>query len=57
MQVIFHYLNIGRHCSETPALERSAIEYVIDADSEYRGLEAQLRDAEEQNNGHQVALP
>ncbi len=32
---------------ETPALERSALEYVIDGDREYRGLEQQLAVAEE----------
>ncbi len=40
---------------ETPALERSAIEYVIDGDREYRALEAQLTQAEHQDNGTLVA--
>ena len=40
---------------ETPAIERSAIEYVIDGDREYRGLEAQLVEAEKQDNGTLVA--
>ena len=40
---------------ETPAIERSAIEYVIDGDREYRGLEAQLVESEKQDNGTLVA--
>ncbi len=40
---------------ETPALERSAIEYVIDGDREYRDLESQLASAEQQDNGTLVA--
>ncbi|MCG7585945.1 ABC transporter ATP-binding protein [Photobacterium sp. OFAV2-7] len=40
---------------ETPALERSAIEYVIDGDREYRQLEQDLAAAEQANNGNKVA--
>ncbi|MCB5359855.1 ABC transporter ATP-binding protein [Vibrio lentus] len=40
---------------ETPALERKAIEYVIDGDREYRGLEEQLAKAEQADNGTLVA--
>ncbi|MCJ2378809.1 ABC transporter ATP-binding protein [Vibrio sp. ZSDZ34] len=40
---------------ETPALERSAIEYVIDGDREFRNLEQQLAKAEQQDNGTLVA--
>ncbi|CZF84603.1 putative ABC transporter ATP-binding protein YheS [Grimontia celer] len=40
---------------ETPALEREAIEYVIDGDREYRALEQALRAAEESDDGHKVA--
>ncbi|UGA54585.1 ABC transporter ATP-binding protein [Vibrio sp. VB16] len=40
---------------ETPALERPALEYVIDGDREYRNLEAQLARAEEVDNGTLVA--
>lgn len=40
---------------ETPALERTAIEYVIDGDREYRGLEDQLQRAEVADNGTLVA--
>ncbi|CCN72081.1 ABC transporter ATP-binding protein [Vibrio nigripulchritudo] len=40
---------------ETPALERKAIEYVIDGDREFRDLEDQLARAEQQDNGTLVA--
>ena len=40
---------------ETPALSEPAIDYVIDGDREYRQLEAQLRDANERNDGHAIA--
>jgi ATP-binding cassette subfamily F protein 3 len=40
---------------ETPAIERSAIEYVIDGDREFRRLENQLEQAEQSDNGHLVA--
>ncbi|MEZ9656456.1 ABC transporter ATP-binding protein [Vibrio splendidus] len=40
---------------ETPALERTAIEYVIDGDREYRGLEDHLEKAERADNGTLVA--
>ncbi|MDD1795899.1 ABC transporter ATP-binding protein [Enterovibrio makurazakiensis] len=40
---------------ETPALEREAIEYVIDGDREYRALEKSLRHAETIDDGHKVA--
>lgn len=40
---------------DTPALERPAIEYVIDGDREYRELERQLVAAELADNGNKVA--
>ncbi|WP_347116418.1 ABC transporter ATP-binding protein [Vibrio cholerae] len=40
---------------ETPALNRTALEYVIDGDREYRELERQLMDAEAADNGTKVA--
>ena len=40
---------------ETPALERSALDYVIDGDREYRELERQLLQAEADDNGTLVA--
>lgn len=41
---------------ETPAIERCAIEYVIDGDREFRRLEVELRLAEERDDGHNVAV-
>ncbi|GIU07041.1 ABC transporter ATP-binding protein [Shewanella sp. c952] len=41
---------------ETPALEVAAIEYVIDGDTEYRALEAELHKAQEADDGHKIAL-
>ncbi|PHM62687.1 ABC transporter ATP-binding protein [Xenorhabdus ishibashii] len=40
---------------ETPALETSALEYVIDGDREFRQLEQKLKIANEQNDGHAIA--
>ncbi|SFU96848.1 ABC transporter ATP-binding protein [Xenorhabdus koppenhoeferi] len=40
---------------ETPALETSALEYVIDGDREFRQLEQKLKVANEQNDGHAIA--
>ncbi len=40
---------------ETPAVERSALDYVIDGDSRYRTLQAQLAKAEVEHNGEQIA--
>ncbi len=41
---------------ETPALDRSALDYVIDGDQEYRALEANLEKARVDNNGNQEAI-
>ncbi|MGO4892165.1 ATP-binding cassette domain-containing protein [Flavobacterium sp. W21_SRS_FM6] len=41
---------------ETPAVERSALDYVIDGDRRYRALQAQLKEAEESHNGEQIAV-
>lgn len=40
---------------ETPALDKPAIEYVIDGDREFRSLEAQLAVANENNDGNKIA--
>ena len=40
---------------ETPAVERSALDYVIDGDKQYRKLQTQLADAEQAHNGEQIA--
>ncbi|QOL26606.1 ATP-binding cassette domain-containing protein [Thalassotalea sp. LPB0316] len=41
---------------ETPALEQSALDYVIDGDVEFRQLENELAQARELNNGSKEAL-
>lgn len=41
---------------ETPALDVSAIDYVIDGDFEFRELEAKLAQAQLDDNGHDIAL-
>jgi ATP-binding cassette subfamily F protein 3 len=40
---------------ETPAVERSALDYVIDGDKQYRKLQTQLAAAEQTHNGEQIA--
>ncbi|QYK13506.1 ABC transporter ATP-binding protein [Shewanella rhizosphaerae] len=47
---------IATVAQETPALEVSALEYVIDGDREYRELEEALHKAQLEDNGHQIAL-
>ncbi|GIU20265.1 ABC transporter ATP-binding protein [Shewanella colwelliana] len=47
---------IATVAQETPALEVSAIEYVIDGDREYRQLERALHQAQFDDNGHDIAL-
>ena len=52
------YLLIGKSLGwlkKHQALERSAIEYVIDGDQEYRNLEKALKEAEQRNDGHKIA--
>ncbi|WP_394130417.1 ABC transporter ATP-binding protein [Shewanella maritima] len=46
---------IAAVAQETPALETSAIEYVIDGDAEYRQLETQLAKAQQQDDGNAIA--
>lgn len=40
---------------ETPALDKSAMDYVIDGDKEYRALEQELEQARKDNNGNKEA--
>lgn len=40
---------------ETPALDVSAIDYVIDGDREFRQFERELQAANDNNNGHAIA--
>lgn len=41
---------------ETPALTQSALDYVIDGDTEFRSLERELEEARDQNDGNKEAL-
>lgn len=41
---------------ETPALAQSALDYVIDGDTEYRQLETELEQARADDNGNQEAI-
>ena len=41
---------------ETPALNKPALDYVIDGDREFRQLEAELADANARNDGNAIAL-
>ncbi|BCV65333.1 ABC transporter ATP-binding protein [Shewanella algae] len=46
---------IATVAQETPALDVSALEYVLDGDREFRELETQLAKAEAEDNGHRIA--
>ncbi|MEL7799793.1 ATP-binding cassette domain-containing protein [Idiomarina loihiensis] len=46
---------IASVAQDTPALDKSAIDYVMDGDTEFRQLEAQLAQAESDNNGEAIA--
>jgi ATP-binding cassette subfamily F protein 3 len=48
-------LEIAHVAQETPAVEYSAIDYVIDGDQELRRLELQLQTAEQQDDGLKLA--
>ena len=47
---------IASVAQETPALDVSALEYVIDGDKEYRQLEQALQQAQQDNDGNAIAL-
>ena len=46
------FANVAQH---TPALDKAALEYVIDGDGEYRHIEAELKQAEDAHDGHKIA--
>ncbi len=46
---------IAHVAQETPAVDQSAIEYVMDGDAELRTIQAQLASAELADDGHKVA--
>ncbi|MEN3813216.1 ATP-binding cassette domain-containing protein [Chromobacterium piscinae] len=45
---------VAHVAQETPALERSALDYVLDGDKELRALEAQLAIAEDKHDGNAI---
>lgn len=45
---------IAHVAQETPAVNRAAIEYVLDGDKELRQIEAELEQAEAQEDGHRL---
>jgi ATP-binding cassette, subfamily F, member 3 len=45
---------ISHVAQETPALERTAVDYAIDGDVVFRGIEKQLAEAERENDGHRM---
>lgn len=51
-----HHWQLAWVNQDTPAMDCSALEYVIDGDREYRSLEQQLAIANEKNDGNQIAL-
>src|SRR5690606_42136702 len=51
---LFPYTTLFRS-QETPALERSALDYVIDGDQELRALERELAAAEAAGDGRRIA--
>ena len=44
--------NVAKH---TPALDKPALDYVIDGDVEYRTIENELKQAEDAHDGHKIA--
>ena len=48
-------LLVAHVAQETPALETTAIEYVLDGDIQLRQLEEKIRQAEENNHGEELA--
>lgn len=49
-------LKLAHVAQETPALEKSAIDFVLDGDEELRSLQAELEKAEQANDGHEIAM-
>jgi len=47
-------LSIAHVAQETPALDKSALDYVVDGDTELRQIEARLAEAEARNDGNQI---
>ncbi|MEZ5445700.1 MAG: ATP-binding cassette domain-containing protein, partial [Gammaproteobacteria bacterium] len=48
-------LTIAHVAQETPALDRAAIDYVLDGDAALRAIEAEIREVEAAGDGHRLA--
>src|SRR5690348_7605842 len=48
-------LKLAHVAQETPAISKSAIDFVLDGDVELRELEAQLAEAEDKDDGMRIA--
>jgi ATP-binding cassette subfamily F protein 3 len=48
-------LKLAHVAQETPAYKKSALEFVLDGDTELRALESALQEAENQNDGTRIA--
>src|SRR5579872_5934185 len=48
-------LKFAHLAQETPAYDRSALDFVLDGDSELRALQQELTDAENKNDGMRIA--
>jgi len=53
--MIPHHWRLASVAQETPALETNALQYVIDGDHHFRALQAKLKQAEDADNGTQIA--
>ncbi|WP_019615442.1 ABC transporter ATP-binding protein [Psychromonas ossibalaenae] len=50
-----HHWRLASVAQETPALDKNALQYVIDGDSDFRMLQEKLREAEADNDGTKIA--
>ena len=48
-------LTVAHVAQETPALDRAAIDYVLDGDAALRAIEAAIREVEASGDGHRLA--
>src|SRR5579872_2718588 len=51
---ISRQLVLAHVAQETPAYTKSALDFVLDGDADLRKLEAQLLEAEQQDDGHRM---
>ncbi|PKF60272.1 ABC transporter ATP-binding protein [Psychromonas sp. psych-6C06] len=50
-----HHWRLASVAQETPALDKNALQYVIDGDREFRALQQKLNEAEAEDNGTKIA--